>query len=136
MLQLLLQLRQYALPTANAIELEKTGDTGVGVWRMWYMIRSVLPFSGIGDMWAVVNFAGRAINFATSMVNGIAILLLIYAGIRMIVSHGSDEQYTNAKTIMFYALGGLVLGMLGQGIIFYFYCYVFPQSFGGGSCVN
>lgn len=46
-----------------------------------------------------------------------ALVMIVYAGIKMIISRGNEEQVTKAKTLLKWAVVGLVLMILSYAII-------------------
>ncbi|MBU0727867.1 pilin [Patescibacteria group bacterium] len=63
------------------------------------------------------NLAAIILNFASGLmtfVAGVAVLTLIYGGIRYAMAAGSDEQINKAKRIMFWGGFGLIVGLLAQ----------------------
>jgi amino acid transporter len=46
----------------------------------------------------------------------VSIIFLVYAGIIFVTSAGSEEQIKKAKTIIFYAIIGIVVALLAYGI--------------------
>ena len=109
------------IPEAQAKVLdEHTTQMGSpGVADMWVIIRNTLPFTDKGTD-AVGYFADRIINLVLfPLIWGLAVCLLIYAGIRMITSDGKDDQIDQAKTIIVYTLVGVALSLLAKVIISY-----------------
>lgn len=96
------------------------GTENPGVQGMWAQIRSsVFDESDLAGGNLVESFTNAVIFFVFPLIGGAAVLLLIYAGIKMISGQGKDESFTEAKTIIFYALAGVVLAVLAATIIGY-----------------
>lgn len=102
------------LPAVAFAELESVGG-GPGVGGMWGAICSTLPFCGMGAG-GVEHFASIIIDAVLSIIAAAAVIVIIYAGIKLIVSQGNDEAIGEAKKITLYALGGLVLALLAMAI--------------------
>jgi len=62
-------------------------------------------------------YAIRIYNFVLSIVAGVAVCALIWGGIQMLSSQGSEEKLTQARQIVFYALIGLTLAGLTEAIV-------------------
>jgi hypothetical protein len=70
------------------------------------------PSSLIG---AETNLAEIILKFANSLmafVAGVAIITLIYGGIRYAIAAGNENQIKIAKKVMFWGVFGLVVGLL------------------------
>jgi succinate dehydrogenase/fumarate reductase cytochrome b subunit len=69
---------------------------------------------GAGDIRGIINDIIIAVlNFLAL----IAVVVVIIAGIRLIVSQGNDEEKDKAKKAIFYALAGLVIVLFARVII-------------------
>lgn len=96
------------------------GAENAGVQAMWQQIRSsVFDESDLGGGNLVSSISQAIINFVLPMVGGAAVVLIIYAGLKMIAGRGKDETLAEAKTITLYALLGVVLAVLATVIIGY-----------------
>lgn len=61
------------------------------------------------------NLVISAINNARYIVGAVAVLLIVYAGIRMVTAQGEEEQYTTQKRNILYAILGLAaVGFSGE----------------------
>lgn len=96
------------------------GTQNEGVQQMWQMIRSsVYDQNDLGQGDLVSSFSAAVIGFVLPLVGGAAVLLIIYAGIKMVTGQGKEESFSEAKNITFYALAGVVLAILAATIIGY-----------------
>ena len=59
----------------------------------------------------------NATRLALGLAGGIAVFLIIYAGFTYTTAYGNEARATQAKTIMLYAIIGLVIIILAQ--VFY-----------------
>lgn len=118
---MLLHFLQSFVGTAHA----QVGS-GPGVDEMWGTICGTLPYCDLGTG-AAAFFSQRIVNFLFPLAVGVAICAIIYAGIKMIT--GGEEGFTEAKTIMMYALGGLVLATLTGTIFVFVGGYLLPRLF-------
>lgn len=129
---LLLSLLHWLVPTVQAVTLENAGSwttfgrPNPGIQTMWMKICTILPFCSVGAA-APAFFALKIIQFVFYAIGVVAVGMLIYAGIKLIISQGSDEALTEAKKITSYALGGIVLAIIGQGFVLYLYTVALPQ---------
>lgn len=100
--------------------------SGPGVSDMWDTICSTLPYCDLGTD-APGFFSQRIVNFLFPLIVGVAICAIIYAGIKMIT--GGEEGFTEAKTIMVYALVGLILATLTGSVFVFVGSYLLPRLF-------
>lgn len=104
------------VPKAHAL-LNSVGSGGSGVDAMWSSICNTFPaaFCNLGeDGFAYV--ASMIIDFIFAIIAGAAVLVIIWAGIKMIFAAGNEEATGEAKKIIMYALIGLVLALLAETI--------------------
>ncbi len=92
------------------------GMNAPGVAAMWSQISSVLYTNMRGND-LVQAVTGGVVNFIFSFIAGASVMLIIYAGIRMIASRGKEDEFTQGKTIITYALIGLVLSLLAGAVV-------------------
>ena len=75
-------------------------------------------FGACGDGTGLIaDAAGRVAMLALSVVGGGAVIAVIIAGIKMAISAGNDQGREQAKTIIQYAVAGLVLAVASWSII-------------------
>lgn len=123
----------YLVPAAHAVVLNNAGTWSPnggfnqGVISMWTTICSTLPFCNVGAN-APVFFLAKVIRFIFLAIGGVAVCVIIYAGITLVTSQGSDEVWTEAKKIISYALGGIVLAILGNAVVTYLVVTFLPQT--------
>lgn len=111
--------------TAHAASLDQWGQNGPGVAQMWQTIRNTL----YTQQDPVTALSGAVTNFIFPLVGAGALIMVLYAGLRMITGEGKDESWTKAKEIILYALLGVVLAVLASVIIGYFATVFFPVLF-------
>lgn len=105
------------IPVAHAVVLEQRGRGAAGVNAMWQAICGVFGHTcGLG-VGAVPFFAQRVIDFVFPAVGTIAVMLVIYAGIRIIIARGQEDGLSEAKKIISHALVGVALAMLSGAIV-------------------
>ncbi len=104
---------------AFAETLDKAGAGANGVDAMWASICSVMPCSvPTGNL--VTYLSLRIINFIFPFISVVAVILIIYSGILIITSNGSEDKVSEGKKIIMYAGVGLVLSLLTTAILNFF----------------
>lgn len=110
-------------------------------WSVWGFVIAILSFSLISSVHTLFGGTGTSelnlggnlkppvaqnefMDVFQTVLNGIlgisalvAVLMICYAGFRMIFSAGNDEQLTSAKTILKWATLGLVIIVLSFSIL-------------------
>ena len=75
-------------------------------------------FSIIGNCDGDLRSAVQTIlNYFLGFLGFIATIMLIYAGVLMVSSGGNEDSFTKAKTIILYAVGGIVIVLLSFAIV-------------------
>jgi hypothetical protein len=126
-MKFLLFLIGQSITTAAAKPLESWGSSNPGVQQMWQRIRGTL-FTRSDPVYSTV---GIVINFVYPLIGAAAMLVIIYAGIRIITAQGKEDVISNAKSMIMYALIGVVLGVISSTVIAYFANFFFPSLLGG-----
>jgi|GEM_PF-1380643 hypothetical protein len=107
------------VPTAHAVTIDTAGTAlGPGVATMWAMICSTLPFCSVGTG-APALLALKVTSLLLRLIGGVAVGVIIYAGIRLIIARGGEEGRTEAKKIVMYAVLGLILALVADALITY-----------------
>lgn len=107
----------FLAPAAHAAGIDTLGAGAEGIDEMWSMIKSALPFSSIGAG-GVTFVTLKATAIILSTLSAIAVLSIVYGGIKMITT-GTEEGFTEAKKLITFTAVGLVLAMLADGIVLY-----------------
>ncbi|MDD5041541.1 MAG: hypothetical protein PHX87_04290 [Candidatus Peribacteraceae bacterium] len=84
-----------------------------GVWGMYC---NTFGACGGGQTF-LLDLAGRTATFIFQLVGGGAVLAVLYGSVKLIF--GGEAAKDEAKKIIEYALGGLVLAIMGWSIIYY-----------------
>lgn len=100
--------------------------SGPGVDEMWSTICSTLPFCDLGTE-APAYFSQKLVIFIFPLIVAAAVCVIIYAGIKMIT--GGEEGFTEAKTIITYAVVGIILAMLTTAIFVFIGSFLLPKLF-------
>lgn len=115
----------FLTPLAHAAGAQTVGDGNAGVKGMWALICSALPCSVASDPISTTNFFGaKAVRFLFPLVSIVAVIMVIYAGIKIVTSDGSDEKVGEAKKIIMVALAGVVLSVLATTILTFVMSYL------------
>ena len=117
------------LPKASAASIEQLGSGAPGVDDMWSQLKQTFPHTdmGSGGLMFVILMVS---NFILRLIGGIAILMIVYGGIRMIMTVADENSQAGAKKIVMYACIGLVLTIAADAIVGYVMTIV--QSAAGG----
>lgn len=118
-------LAGLVLDTAHAASIDTWGNGGAGVSQMWSTIRGTL-YTNTDPVNALST---ATVGFVFPLIGGVAVLAVLYAGIKMISGQGKEESFSKAKEIIYYALGGVLLAMLATAIVGYFGTVFFPTLF-------
>lgn len=114
-------------PVAHAANLDNWGAENSGVAQMWSMIRGTL----YTQQDPVAGLSAATIGFVFPLIGASAVLVILYAGIKMIWGRGKDESVSKAKEIIFYALIGVILAILAVTIVGFFANVFLPVVLGG-----
>jgi len=74
----------------------------------------------------------RAINLMLFIVGILAIFMLIFGGIRYVVSGGDQTRVKDAKNTILYAIIGLIVAILGYAVVQWVISVVGAGASGGG----
>jgi hypothetical protein len=103
----------------NNPTLNTWGQNAPGVSAMWTTISNSV-YTNIPASDIVHALTGGLVSLIFTVISGAAVLLIMYAGIRMIIARGKDDEFTQGKTIITWALIGLALSVLASVIITFF----------------
>jgi hypothetical protein len=70
------------------------------------------PSAIIGSESSLVQIILKGANGLMTFVAGLAVIILIYGGIRYAMAMGSEEQIKKAKRIIFWSIIGLIVALL------------------------
>ena len=111
-LQLLLRL----VPAARADELDQIGRDDPAIVEMWNIIKGIFPHTDGGAAFPVLILM-KVIGFLLWMVGGTAVCIVIYAGIRLILTLGTEEEFQKTKSLILRALLGLFVILVSYVIV-------------------
>ncbi len=113
MRSVLLFLAGFLPQKVFAYQIEQVGR-GDGIDAMWSQITSIFPhIEGNG----VYFITGQIINFVLLMIGGVAVVVIIYAGLQMVLGPTGDSRLADAKKMIMYAVVGLILALLGDVVM-------------------
>lgn len=113
---------------ANPSSLEEWGKGAPGHTEMWQTIRDAIHVE-IPATDIVHALTGGIVQFVFTFIAGASTVLIMYAGIRMIASRGKEDEYSQGKTIITWALIGLVLSLIARVAVAFFVDGFFPALF-------
>ncbi len=95
------------------------------------------PYRGKGQPANLFNGVNavipRLINIALFVVGITAIFMMIYGGVRYVLSHGNRDNVKEAKNTIIYAIVGLVVAIMGYALINWIFQTIGDNSgLGGG----
>lgn len=108
-----------------AASLDQWGASNPGVAGMWQKIRGTL----YTQQDPVAALTGATVNFVFPLIGSAAVLLVIYAAIKIIASQGKEDAISDAKKIIMDALIGVILGLLATSVVLFFAQEFFPALF-------
>ena len=114
----LLRLLAGTVSRAHASSLEQLGTGAPGIDAMWADLKSIFPHTDYGSgglLFVVMMFTNLILRF----IGGVAVLTIVYGGIRMIMTVADENAHSEAKKIVMYACLGLVLTIGADGIVMY-----------------
>jgi len=65
----------------------------------------------------VAQFVNAISGYVIQIAMALAVILIIYAGVRFILARGNPGEVGKAKTILWYVLIGLAIVIIGRGFI-------------------
>lgn len=104
---------------ANEPTLTKWGQNAAGIGEMWTTIGNQVHVD-IPAQDIVHALTGGIVQMIFTFIAGASTLLIMYAGIRMVASRGKEDEYSEGKTIITWALIGLVLSLVARVVVLFF----------------
>lgn len=122
-----LQYLLVSIAHAQGGGIDAVGAGAPGVDSMWSQIRATFgPYNtGAG---LLTSIAMRIQIIVQTVVGTAAVIAIVYAGIQVATS-GNEDKISEAKKIIMYALGGLIIVMLAPLILTYMKDIVIPLIF-------
>jgi hypothetical protein len=113
------------IETAYAEQLDNWGSANGGVQAMWAQIRATL----YTRQDPVQSLMASTILFIFPLIGVAAVIIIIYAGIRIVSSQGKEDVVSEAKNMIFYACIGVILSIMATAIVGYFANVFFPTLY-------
>jgi hypothetical protein len=113
---LLQWLVSFVLPAAQAKNIETLGVGAPGIAPMWQVIKATFPHTNVGAG-GVTFLALKIIDFILKSIGALAVIMIIYAGIRMIAQ--GEEGLTEGKKIIMYAVIGLIAALCADAVVIF-----------------
>jgi hypothetical protein len=107
----------FLVPLASARTLENAGSGNPAIQRMWIAICSILTCSLPSGDSLLVALVNALVSFLFPLISVVATCLIIYAGITIVISNGSEDKIGEAKKIIMYACVGVVLALMTDAIL-------------------
>ena len=79
--------------------------------------------SAQGDDQTITNFDGtdglfkKVTNILLYIIGAVSVIMIVYGGVRYVISGGESGAVTNAKNTILYAVVGLIIALLAYAII-------------------
>lgn len=124
----------FSAPDAYAVTLEQSGvwqsagQPNAPIAMMWAQICNILPFCDVGAD-APRLIACKIARLVFNSITGIAICVVIFAGIKMMIAQGDEGAVGEAKKMVAYAAAGIVLSMIAWAVV-PFVSMVVSEGFG------
>ena len=106
------------IPRARAAVIERLGAGAPGINGMWADLKSMFPHTDMGTFglnFVILMFTNLILRF----IGSVAVLMIIYGGIRMTMTVADENAHGEAKKIVMYACLGLILTIGADGIVMY-----------------
>ncbi|MBI2636210.1 hypothetical protein HYW84_02685 [Candidatus Peregrinibacteria bacterium] len=106
------------LPRAGATALEQLGSGAPGIADMWMDLKSIFPHTDLGSQgltFIVLMFTNIILRF----IGGVAVIMIMYGGVRMIMTVADENAHGEAKKVVMYSCLGLILAIGADGIVMY-----------------
>lgn len=114
----LLTLIGLTVSRAHAAVIEQLGSGSPGIDTMWGQLKQLFPHTDLGSG-GLAFILLLITNIILRFIGGIAVLMIVYGGIRMIMTVADENAHTEARKIVLYAAAGLVLAIGADAIVLY-----------------
>lgn len=78
----------------------------------------------------------KIINILLYAIGVLSVIMLIFGGLRYVISGGQKEAVTAAKNTILYAIVGLLIAIFAYAFIHFILQFILNGSVGGGSSTN
>ena len=111
-------LAGFLTQIAHATNIEQLGAGSPGIDAMWTDLKGIFPHTDYAQGGAAFLML-LATNIILRFIGGIAVLMVVYGGIRMMMTVADENGHTEAKKIVMYAGIGLILVLATDAIVVY-----------------
>ena len=118
MMDTFLSLTGILIPRARAAVIEQLGSGAPGIDDMWAQLKQVFPHTDMGSQ-GLAFILLMITNLILRFIGGIAVLMIVYGGIRMIMTVYDENSHAEAKKIVISSCVGLILVVATDAIILY-----------------
>lgn len=105
---------QTLLPRLLRRSTEAIMLSAIGAQQALANIGDVPDTGGPGDLSGAIQ---SVINFIMLLLGGIAVLVIVIAGVRMIVGGGDEGERSKARDAIIYAVVGLIIVLIASAIV-------------------
>lgn len=99
-------------------------DIGAGFMSgMWTDVCTILPYCGQGAS-GVAIVTGIMIKTVLWLIGSGAVLIILFAAVRIVASGGNDEMVSKGKKMILYAVLGLLFAVLASIIVNFVFSFV------------
>ncbi len=88
-----------------------------GVYTIFNGAACAQPAGTSGTLFGEGGAFTSIVNTALFIIGAVAVLMLIYGGIRYTISGGDEKAITSAKNTILYAIVGIIISVLAYAII-------------------
>ncbi len=82
-----------------------------------YAITRFGVLAGAGND-VVFVFMTNAVNLMTNVFTGVFVIMLIYAGFKMVFARGSPEEFSKSRNILLWAIAGAIAANIARSLVY------------------
>ena len=106
------------LTRASASSIEQLGSGSPGIDTMWTELKGIFPHTDLGSG-GLAFFVLLLTNLILRFIAGIAVLMIVYGGIKMMTTVADENAQSEAKKVVIFACLGLILAIGADAIVMY-----------------
>ncbi len=114
----LLTVAAASVPAVVLADIDQIGSNAPGISQMWSDIKCAFPHTDLGAQGFTFVLA-RMVDIILRFIGGGAVLMIIYGGIRMMMTVADENSHSEAKKVVLYACLGLILAIMADAIVLY-----------------
>jgi len=127
-----IQLASAAIATSLSLFL----TTGASALTMKEGADSARGADQVADLFGATGIFTTVTNTLLFIVGAISVIMVVFGGLRYVISGGDSANITAAKNTILYAVVGLIVAMLAYAVINFVITSFAPGSLGGGGGTN